>query len=189
MRYLTLFLAALFLLTVQPGRAQSEIALRPGDKIILTVGGVPSEEATQINNSYTVAENGSVTLLHLGAIKASGLTASQLSAKIMQQYRDREIYTNPNITINTDVGAESRVVYVDGYVTKPGPVPFRPGLTAANALASAGGKTPFGKLSKCRLTRTLENGQVEAYQLNLTKPGSQDSMMLMLPNDTLSIPN
>jgi polysaccharide export outer membrane protein len=177
------------LLVTQSANAQSEIALRPGDKITLSVGGVPAEEATQINNSYTVGENGNITLLHLGSIKASGITASQLSAKIMQQYREREIYTNPNVTINTDVGPESRVVYVDGYVTRPGPVPFRTGLTVANALASAGGKTPFGKLSKCRLSRVREDGQVEIYQLNLTKPGSQESMTLMLPNDTLSVPN
>jgi polysaccharide biosynthesis/export protein len=189
MKRLLLQWIILLLAFVQQLPAQSEIALKPGDKIVLSIGGVPTEEAAQINNSYSVSEDGNINLLHLSAIRAAGLTASQLGTKIMQQYREREIYTNPNVTINTEVGETTRLIYVDGYVNKPGPVPYRPGLTASNALATAGGKDTFGRLKKVRLTRVTEDGQTQIYTLDLTKPGNADSQTQLLPNDTLSIPN
>jgi polysaccharide biosynthesis/export protein len=188
MKHLLVLLAALLWLTPF-SQAQSEIALRSGDKVTISIGGIPPDEVVQINNVYQIDGNGSISLLHLGSIKAAGVTASSLGTKIMQQYRDREIYTNPNVVVNTEVGqGGGRVIYVDGYVTRPGKVDYRPGLTASNAIAEAGGKTAFGKLGRVRLTRVVD-GVTRTFTLDLTQPGNADSQTQLLPSDTLSVGN
>jgi len=189
MKDLFLLLAALLCLPLHTLVAQSEVALSTGDKVTIAIGGIPPDEVVQINNIYQIDGAGFISLLHLGQVKASGVTASSLGSKIMQQYRDREIYTNPNVVVNTEIGqGGGRVIYVDGYVNRPGKVDFRPGLTASNAIAEAGGKTAFGKLSKVRLTRVVD-GKMQVYTLDLTEPGNAASQTQLLPNDTLSVPN
>jgi protein involved in polysaccharide export with SLBB domain len=190
MKQLFLLLVALFCLPLHSALSQSEIALRSGDKVTIAIGGIPPDEVVQINNIYQVDGAGFISLLHLGQVKAAGVTASSLGSKIMQQYREKEIYTNPNVVVNTEIGqgGGGRVVYVDGYVNRPGKVDFRPGLTASNAIAEAGGKTAFGKLSRVRLTRVVD-GKTQIYTLDLTEPGNAASQTQLLPNDTLSVPN
>jgi protein involved in polysaccharide export with SLBB domain len=169
-----------------PALSQTEVPLAIGNKIQIAVGGVHAEEVAQMNGAYTIGDDGNISLLHLGAIKAAGMTASALAAKVMTQYREKEIYQNLNVVVNTDGIIENRLVYVDGNITRPGSVAFRPGLTTSMAIASAGGKTPYGSLKNVSLTRT-SNGATQVTKLDLSKPGTPDGQLQVLPNDTLTV--
>jgi polysaccharide export outer membrane protein len=184
MKHLILALLSLLTLTQQIF-AQAELPLRAGDQIGITVSGIPPEEAVSIKNNYRISDRGTISLLYLSDVRAAGMKPSELERIIEQLYKSKEIYTHPSVNISVDTGAVSdRIVYVNGEVTKVGQVPFRPGLTASRALASAGGPTPFGKPSKAKLIR---RGQITI--LNLADTSKPDGQTLMEPDDELVVPD
>ncbi|HYF35685.1 MAG TPA: polysaccharide biosynthesis/export family protein [Prosthecobacter sp.] len=182
MRTLLIFL---LLLSAPAAFAQSgELPLRPGDKITISIGAIPDNEVMQIKGVYTISDNGTVNLLHIGEVRATGLKPSMFQRTIEQTYIAREIYTRPNVLVSIDGGdATTRQVYVTG-VQKPGPVPFRQGMTISRAIQFAGGPTPFSSMRKVRLTRgnrTTEH--------NLSKGMGNPSIDVMLqPDDQINLP-
>ena len=180
----------LFLLLVMVGtfvQAQSrEIPLRPGDQIGIQVSGIPPDEVTQISHNYRVSESGTIRLLHLKEeVSVAGVKPSELERKIASLYISKEIYTHPTVSVSIDATGTERVIYVSGAVTKPGQVPMRPGLTVSKAIAFAGGKTTFGKLSKVKLVR----GGKPVGTLNLERAGSPDADTLLEPEDEVVVPD
>lgn len=162
-----------------------EIPLRSGDQIGIKVSGIPPDEVTQISQTYRVSEVGTINLLYLNEVLVAGVKPSELERKIAALYKSKEIYTHPNVSVSIDSTGSERVIYVSGAVTKPGPVPMRPGLTVSKAIAFAGGKTPFGKLSKVKLVR----GGRPVGQLNLERAGSPDADTLLEPEDEVVVPD
>jgi polysaccharide biosynthesis/export protein VpsN len=187
MNRLLLIIATLLTLMQQHLAAQgTELPLGRGDQIGITISGIPPEELLQIKNNYRISDRGTISLLYLGEITAAGMKPSDLERKIEGMYKSKEIYTHPTVTISVDTGTiADRVVFVSGEVNKVGPVPFRPGLTASRAISSAGGGTPFARLSKTKLVR---NGQVVA-ELDLSRGGNADSATQMQPDDELVVPD
>jgi polysaccharide biosynthesis/export protein len=189
-RYLTLLL--LFLLashsTVQAQR--SEIPLTTGDRITITIGGVPAEEVAQISKVYTISDSGTIPLLHINEVRAAGLKPSALQRAIENSYKSQEIYTNPVVSVSIDsLGAGTeRVVYVSGVIT-PGPKPFKPGLTAMQAIMSGGGPTPYGSLKKTRVVRTNPDGTRQTIAVDLSKYSSNPAVDIQLqPEDQVIVP-
>ncbi len=163
-----------------------ELALSPGDQVGIQISGIPPEESTQINHLYRISEQGTLSLLYLDNVKAAGLKPSELESKIVSLYKSKEIYTHPTVNVAIDSGAGTeRLVYVSGAVTKPGPVPYRTGLTVGKAISSAGGKTAFGKLSKVKLVR----GGKPVGVLNLEKAGSAAGDTPLEPEDEVVVPD
>jgi len=74
-----------------------ELPLRPGDKITISIGAIPDNEVAQIKGVYTISDNGTVNLLHIGEVRARGMKPSELQRSIEQTYISREIYTRPRL--------------------------------------------------------------------------------------------
>jgi polysaccharide export outer membrane protein len=189
----TPFVALLLLALVTPLlRAQnSEMALSAGDRITITIGGVPPEEVPQISKVYTISDSGTINLLHIQEVRAAGLKPSSLQRAIETTYKNEEIYTNPTVTVSIDDianGATSRQVYVSG-VNQPGPKPFKPGLSAMQAIMSGGGPTPYGSLKKTRIVRTNADGSKQTLAVDLSKYSSNPSVDIPLqPEDQVIVP-
>jgi len=189
-RYLSLLL--LFLLashsTVQAQR--SEIPLTSGDRITITIGGVPAEEVAQISKVYTISDSGTIPLLHINEVRAAGMKPSALQRAIENTYKSQEIYTNPVVSVSIDsagAGTE-RVVYVSG-VNAPGPKPFKPGLTAMQSIMSGGGPTPYGSLKRTRVVRTNPDGTRQTIEVDLSKYSSNPAVDIQLqPEDQIIVP-
>ncbi|MBE3599481.1 MAG: SLBB domain-containing protein [Limnochordaceae bacterium] len=96
-----------------------------------------------------------------------------------------------------------RQVAVMGEVARPGLVPYRPGLTLAEALAAAGGPTEqaeLGRVSLTRRAREAQDGAAPAIELDLSSLGRQTSAgatlvaapagagMLLQPGDLVLVP-
>lgn len=165
--------------------AQSrELPLRIGDQIGIQISGIPPEEVTQISHMYRVNEQGTINLLYLDEVRAAGLKPSELERSIAQLYKSKEIYTHPNVSITIDTNGTERVAYVSGAVVKPGMVAYRQGLTVAKAISSAGGGTPFAKLSKVELRR----GGKTIGVLNLSR-NAADGEVRVEPEDEIVVPD
>lgn len=188
-----LLLAALMMTFLSPsaGHAQSgENALRPSDKINISIGGVPAEEAVSISKVYSISDTGSINLLHINEIKAAGMKPSQLQKRIEEAYKSAGIYTHPTVTVTMDsTSTGMQLVFVNAGCLKNGPVPYRSGLTLMQAIGSAGGPTPFGKTTKTQLTRTSPTGQRTSTVHDLKKISKDPSLdVLLQPDDQIIIP-
>lgn len=189
-RYLQLHL--LFLVTGQSAllAQRSEIPLTPGDRITITIGGVPADEVAQISKVYTISDSGTIPLLHINEVRAAGLKPSALQRAIETSYKSQEIYTNPVVSVSIDsAGAGTdRVVYVSG-VNAPGPKPFKPGLTAMQSIMSGGGPTPYGSLKRTRVVRTNPDGTRQTLAVDLSKYSTNPAVDIQLqPEDQVIVP-
>lgn len=140
--FMCLALAPAAALAAQPEAPQFHI--HAGDVIEIAVAGLP-----ELRMRSGVQPDGVVTFPLLGDLKVVGLTTAQLREAAQNQLA-HQIYrmrTNDGrevpVIIRADEVSASVIeygpIYIDGDVTKPGAVPFRPGLTTRQAIALAGG--------------------------------------------------
>lgn len=120
-----------------------EHRLSVGDAIQMSVRGFPD-----LRQQAVVELNGEVSLPLAGRVRVADMTLAEAQAAIRKLVTDRALrrYNDGRETLtliaSDDVNvtiAEYRPIYVLGDVAKPGELPFRPGLTARQAIALAGG--------------------------------------------------
>jgi polysaccharide export outer membrane protein len=162
--------------------AFGQATLRVGDPVELKIGGVPIEEQQQLNNTYTVDANGSISIPYINKVKAEGLTPAQLARSIEETYRANKIYTNPNITILMQ--PTSRFVNVGGAVRAPNRVPFTEDMTLLAAINAAGGFNDFADQKRVRLLRGKEAKVYDVRQFR--RDPSLD--VKLRPGDRVEVP-
>ncbi len=184
----TRILTSLFAVcTLASAHAQNgEIALKPNNRVTISIGGIPDNEVPQISKVYTISDNGTVNLLHIGEVRAAGLKPSALQRMIEETYKAREIYTRPTVTVTTnDSASTAQMVYVVGGIKGNGTVPYTSSMTVLKAISAAGGFSPFAKPSKTKLIR---NGVTT--EINLKDISSDPSRDIkLLPEDQIIVPD
>jgi len=175
-------LAVLLILFAFAGGAFAQATLRIGDPVELRIGGVPAEDQTQINNTYSVDTGGAINLPYIGKVHAEGMTPASLARAIEDSYRSSKVYTNPNVTIIMQPSA--RFVNVGGSVRSPSRVPFTEDLTLLSAINASGG---FNDFADQRHVRLLRGSQVTVYDVRqFRKDPSQD--IKLRPGDRVEVP-
>jgi polysaccharide biosynthesis/export protein len=106
--------------------------LGPGDRIRLKV-----YNDQDLTGEYEVNSAGFVSVPLVGQVKATGLTTRQLESAIVARMKGH-LAQDPKINIEIATYAP---FYIYGEVKKAGVYPFQPGLTVADAIATAGGLT------------------------------------------------
>jgi protein involved in polysaccharide export with SLBB domain len=155
MKILSLCLSLLLFLVGSMNAWSQAAALRPGDKVDIRLGGVPSEEIMAVTAIYTIDAEGFINLPHIGKVRAAGLQQHELQATIENRYKSDGIYTRPTITINQQTG--DRFVNVDGEVRSRQRVPFTPDMTLMSAINAAGGTSEFADQKRVQLSRGGES--------------------------------
>ena len=140
----------------------SDYIIQPGDQLQLTVGSIPDLRA-----KTAVDLDGEIHLPLLPPIKAGNQTLNQLLSQVRAQMKSkiyRQILPDGRenlLPIDPDDVtmeiASYRPLYVRGDVSKPGELPFRPGLTVRQVIALAGGYDV--------MRFRLENPFLQAYDL------------------------
>ncbi|MFZ4483520.1 MAG: polysaccharide biosynthesis/export family protein [Chthoniobacterales bacterium] len=159
-----------------------EVDFRPGDALELRIGGVPAEETQLITGTYTVDGEGSINLPHIGTIRAAGLTQAALQRAIEAAYKQKEIYTNPSITVM--VPNIARFVNVSGDVRQPRRVEYTQDLTVLGAISAAGGFTEYADQRKVRL---LRKGSSQLIDVKAVR-GNPGLDVTLLPGDQIEVP-
>jgi len=106
--------------------------LGPSDKVHLR-----DYDDANLTGDYEVNSAGFISLPLVGQVRAAGLTTSQLEKTIAARMKG-SVAQNPNINIEI---ASYAPFYIYGEVKKAGVYSFQPGLTVADAIATAGGLT------------------------------------------------
>jgi polysaccharide export outer membrane protein len=117
-----------------PASTATRGALRVGDKVQLAVHGQPT-----MSGEFEVRLAGELVLPEAGRVMAGGLTVSQLQEQI--RARLAGLIQNPQVTVV--LVSRRSVITALGEVGSPGSVELRDDDGVIEALAKAGGFTPF----------------------------------------------
>ena len=143
--------------------------LGTGDKIRVIVYG---EDA--LSGQFVVSGNGKVSMPLIGEVNANGLTVAAFQSTVEQALRQGYL-KEPRVSAEV---LTYRPYYILGEVNKPGEYPYSNGLTAMNAIATAGGFTYRAQQKKIFIRRA-EGGEEVSLPLTSATPVS--------PGDTLRI--
>ena len=141
----------------------------------------------ELSRAVPVRPDGKISLPLLNDVQAVGLTPTQLAAVITE--RLKKFITRPQVTVVVST-INSRRVYVVGEVNRGGSFLLMPNMTVLQALANAGGLTPFANRKDIYVLRNEDAKQVR-YPFNYKealrgKDGQQN--IVLKPGDTIVVP-
>jgi protein involved in polysaccharide export with SLBB domain len=118
--------------------------LGPGDRLRIKV-----YNDADLTGEYEINSAGIVSVPLVGQVRATGLTTSQLEQALATRMKGR-FAQDPKINVEVATYAP---FYIFGEVKKAGEYPYQPGLTVADAIATAGGLTYRANESKIVVQR------------------------------------
>ena len=118
-------------------------ALPPANNVQYRLGSgdqirVITYNETQLSNTFTVGDNGTISLPLVGTVEASGMTAGELASNITSILEKKQLISDPSVSVEVTT---YRPIAVLGEVNHPGEYPYQPGMTMLTAVALAGGFT------------------------------------------------
>lgn len=132
-----------------------------------------------------VRPDGKITLPMIGDIQASGFTPTQLSSDITT--RLKQFIIDP-VTVNVSVLAvNSKHVFMIGEIMHVGPVNITPGMTILQAIATAGGLTPYANKKHIYILRGEKQQKLPFDYTKALQKGDMQGVTLV-PGDTIVVP-
>jgi polysaccharide export outer membrane protein len=167
-------------------RLQKEYLLFAGDQVEVAVWRTPEASRTVM-----VRPDGFISLPLIQEIQAAGLTPRELADNVRRALSARLV--DPEVTV-IPVNMRQPTVYVLGDVRTPGAFPLRNAVTAAQAIAMAGGGLRSATADDATLIRLSPEGYLEAMPLQAVAPANLSGTLLTLastplkPDDIVFIP-
>ena len=162
--------------------APTTFRLGVGDRVRVEIIGKP-----ELSRQVSVRPDGYITIPLAGEIKAAGRLPEEVSREAME--RLRKYVQEPHVTLTVQE-VRSYVVYILGEAQRPGE--FRPQerLTVLQAVALAGGFTPFASPSRIVVIRKRPNKEIRIpIDYDVIISGDQPEQNIYLhTGDTLVIP-
>lgn len=145
--------------------------VRSGDVLQIEV----VEDAT-LNRTAIVLPDGQISLPLAGSVRAAGRTLAQVQADLAARLAPN-FATAPTVYVTLNALAERAPagpavertvdIYVLGAANAPGKVDVKPGATLLQALAQAGGLSPFAAKKRVQLRRVDKSGTEKVYTFDL----------------------
>ena len=144
--------------TVQPFGASGEATsyefaqgyrIGSGDRLTIRVLGQPD-----LTGDYIVDGAGNISMPLVRSLAVAGLTTPEIERSITDHLQ-RGFLRDPSVSVQLAI---PRPFYIMGQVTQAGSFPYRPGMTAQNAIAIAGGFSPRANHNEVLVTRRLLDG-------------------------------
>jgi len=172
----------LFLLLIAALVAQGD-TIKNKSQIVLSIKGVPQQDASQFSTTYEVYSNGTINLPYLASVKASGKTPAQLAAHIESLYKAKKIYTNPTVNVSNPVSKEVDTKYIT-FIVDSGArnVTYRRGMTLISAIAEGGGAGTFDSKRYAYVERNKVEKKYDLQNVN-------DRSIEIYPNDIIRLPH
>ncbi len=153
----------------------------PDDSLQVTVWQEPS-----ITGTFPVRPDGMISLVLVGDIQAAGLTPMNLAHDITVKLK--KFIQDPVVSVVV-AAVRSKRVYLVGEVLKAGPIELTAGMTPLQAIAQAGGLTPYANGKHIYILRGPQGKQTKIpfnYKLALKGDNQQD--VPLLAGDTIVVP-
>jgi polysaccharide export outer membrane protein len=170
--------------TARPANVASNYIIGASDVLSVTTYNYDKFSAA----SLLVRPDGKITLSLVGDIPAAGLTPTQLAADITT--RVKQFIIDPALTVNVNVLAvNSKQVYLIGEISHVGPMNITPGMNILQAIATAGGLTPYANKKKIYILRG-EPGHQQKIPFDYKRAIDRGDMqgITLVPGDTIVVP-
>jgi polysaccharide export outer membrane protein len=187
-RHLAALLAALALL-VPATAAAAERATAPAEEYVIGIGDVLRVSVwknPELDTTVPVRPDGNISLPLLGDLRALGMRPLELQ-RVLDEAYERFVTAPGTTVIVTEI--HSRKVFVTGEVAEPGVFDLQPNMRLLQALAMAGGLTPYAK-DRVVVLRQVEGGEerIEVRPSRIISGRDLDGNLLLRPGDTLVVP-
>ena len=159
-----------------------DYVLQPGDVVNVSVWREPDLERTLL-----VRPDGGISFPLAGDLMAAGQTIAQLTEAIAAKLA--QFIPSPVVTVTLQENLGNRI-YVTGRVTKPGVYLINQDVDVLQALAIAGGLTPFADRDDIKILRR-ENGVERAIPFNykqIQRGERLEQNIILKPGDTVLVP-
>ncbi len=163
--------------------ASAEYVIGANDTLAISVW---REQELSLPN-VDVRLDGKISVPLIDDVQAAGLTPTQLKDSITEKLK--EYVSAPQVTvIVTRVG--SKQVSVLGEVARQGPIPLQPAMRVSDALAFAGGFTPFAGKARVKIIRGQGQPPAEfTFDYDAYVNGNDVAQdILLLPGDKIIVP-
>lgn len=188
-RFLMIFSAALVLLAPAslPAAPSADATgdaygVNPGDILAVTVW---KEEDLQ--RQVLVLPDGTISFPLAGDIHAAGRSVAQIRAELTE--RLSRFIPDPVVTVTVEQALGNKY-YVLGQVQRPGEFVVGSHLDVTQALAVAGGLTPFAQANDIKILRR-EHGQLRAIEFrygDIEKGKRLEQNIVLQPGDVVVVP-
>jgi polysaccharide biosynthesis/export protein len=150
------------------------------DTLQITVWKEPS-----LSGAIPVRPDGMISLVLVGDLKAAGRTPMQLADDITT--RLKKYIQDPNVSVLV-MSVNSQKIFLVGEVGHVGPVMLGSAMTPLQAIATAGGLSPYANAKKIYILRN-EGGKQQKIPFNYKKAlkGEEQGPELK-PGDTIVVP-
>jgi polysaccharide biosynthesis/export protein len=140
----------------------------------------------ELSGSLPVRPDGMVSMPLLHDVKAAGLTPMQLAADLTE--RLKKFIQDPQVSVVV-TSINSKRIFILGQVGHPGPLPLAPGMTALQAIATAGGLGPFANGKKIYILRDQSGTQEKiAFNYKQAVKGDMRQNIALRSGDTIVVP-
>ena len=140
----------------------------------------------ELTLDLVVRPDGKISMPLLQDVRAEGLTAAELAANIQEKLS--AFIVNPEVSVIV-LQVNAPKYYIIGSVTRPGTYPLRSNTSVLQALALAGGFTPFASPRSIKLIRSTR-GKQEVRNINyynFIEEGGEGNYLLK-SGDTIVVP-
>jgi polysaccharide export outer membrane protein len=156
--------------------------LRPGDVVNVTVWGEP-----ELDRALLIRPDGGVSFPLAGNLPAAGETVAQLTNSITAKLK--RYIPDPVVTVALQENLGNKI-YVTGRVVKPGVYQINQDVDVLQAIALAGGLTPFADRDDIKILRR-EKGVERAIPFNFKQVQRGERLeqnIILHPGDTVLVP-
>jgi polysaccharide export outer membrane protein len=164
----------------RPSNVASNYIIGAEDTLQITVW----QEPNLSTPALPVRPDGKVSLPLVGDIIAAGFTPMQLATDIGN--RLKQYVTDPVVDVSV-LAVNSKRVYLIGEVMHVGPLAISPGMTVLQAIATAGGLTPYANKKHIYILRGDRQQKVPFDYTLAVKKGDMQGVSLV-PGDTIVVP-
>ena len=164
-----------------PTTSSSTYIIGPQDSLQVNVWKEPA-----ISGTFPVRPDGMISLSLIGELDAAGKTPRKLGDEVA--LRLKKYITDPSVNVVV-LAVYPKQVYLLGEVAHIGALAITPEMTPLQAIAAAGGVTPFAKTKNIYILRGLPGKQQKIFfnYKKAIKDGNQQGVSLM-PGDTIIVP-
>jgi polysaccharide export outer membrane protein len=167
----------------KPRSTSPDYRIQPGDTLMIRFPYHGDHD-----QEVVVGPDGKVVLQLVGEVLVAGRTPAQISEELVQRYATE--LREPVITVTLKAMHEMKV-WVGGEVTKPGFVPYRPGLTVVQAVMDAGGPKETARMQDVVLLQRGEAERFRATKVDLglvLQRGDPSADVTLTPSDVVFVP-
>ncbi|HEB77278.1 MAG TPA: polysaccharide export protein [Methylothermaceae bacterium] len=186
-----LFIASALMVTGPSSGAENEAAvdentayrIHPGDTLLISVW---REENLQ--REVIVRPDGGLSFPLVNDLQAAGKTLEELRAELTE--RLGRFIPDPVVTVEARQLLGNKI-YVIGKVNRPGEFPVNRNVDVVQALAMAGGMTPYAAVNKIKILRRSGDGTLAAIPFeygDIEKGENLEQNIVLQAGDVVVVP-